>query len=430
MRNFVNHSFDKCSRRYGAPCEGRIIVDRFQGLIGIVLILGIIVLLSRHRSAIKWRTLAVGLALQIGVALLILKWGPGFEALKWFSGLVQGLISFTDQGTSFVFGGLFGENSGFVFALNVLPVIIFLGALIGALYYLRVVQLFVHLLGTALNKIMGTSKIESVFASTVIFLGQSEAPLMIKPYISKLTRSELFACMTGGFAAVAGSTLVGYSLLGAPLPYLLAAAVMNAPGSLLVAKALMPETEKSVASVNVLKVRDTESKNLIDAIGTGAMSGGKIAVIVGCLLIAFIALIGMVSAVLGWFGGLFGFEGWSLEGLFGIIFAPLAWALGVPWNDAAMVGNFIGQKTILNEFVGYTSFGPEIPNMDPQSVLITTFALAGFANLSSIAIQIGSIGGLAPDRRGDVAQMGLFALFAGFLTNMLNAALVGVILGL
>lgn len=405
-------------------------MDRYQGLIGIVLILGTIVLLSRHRGDIKWRTLIVGLALQVSVALLILKWGPGFEALKWFSGLIQGLTEFTDQGTSFVFGDLFGEDSGFIFALNVLPVVIFLGALIGALYYLRVVQLFVHLLGTALNKILGTSKVESVFASTVIFLGQSEAPLVIKPYLSKLTRSELFTCMTGGFAAVAGSTLIGYSLLGAPLPYLLAASVMNAPGSLIVAKALMPETERSEASVNVLQVRDTESRNIIDAIGTGAMNGGRIAVIVATLLIAFIALIALISAVLGWVGGLFGFEGWSLEGLFGIIFAPLAWALGVPWVDAASVGNFIGQKTILNEFVGYTAFSTEISDLDPQSVLITTFALAGFANLSSIAIQIGSIGGLAPDRRGDVAQLGLFALFGGFLTNMLNAALVGVILGL
>ena len=181
-------------------------MGRFQGLVGIVLILGIIILLSRHRTAIKWRTLAVGLLLQVGVALLILKWGPGYEALKWFSGLVQGLIGFTNEGTQFVFGGLLSDNNGFVFALSVLPVIIFLGAVIGALYYLRVIQVFVHVLGTTRNKVMGTSKIESVFASTVIFLGQSEAPLMIKPYLSKLTRSELFACMTGGFAAVAGST--------------------------------------------------------------------------------------------------------------------------------------------------------------------------------------------------------------------------------
>lgn len=405
-------------------------MERFQGLVGIVLILGIIVLLSRRRSAIRWRTLIVGLVLQAGVALLILKWEPGYQALKWFAGLVQQLIAFTDQGSSFVFGDLLGTDDRFVFALNVLPVIIFLGALIGALYYLRVIQLFVHVVGTILNKVMGTSKIESVFAATVIFLGQSEAPLMIKPYLSRLTRSELYTCMTGGFAAVAGSTLVGYSLLGAPLPYLLAASAMNAPGSLLVAKSLMPETEKSEASVNVLKVRDKESKNLIDAIGNGAMNGGRIAVIVGGLLIAFIALIALVSAILGWFGGLFGFEGWSLEGLFGIIFSPLAWALGVPWQDAAQVGNFIGEKTILNEFVGYTSLGPAIPNLDPQSVLIATFALAGFANLSSIAIQIGSIGGLAPDRRGDVAQLGLFALLGGFLTNMLNAAIVGVIMGL
>lgn len=402
-------------------------MERLQGLLGIILIFGVAITFSKHRKSINWRTLGVGLGLQVLFALLVLKWEPGFQALKSTAHAIEKLIDFTGEGTSFVFGGLFGEDNGFVFALNVLPVIIFLGAILGALYYLRVVQYFVDYVGTALKFILGTSKVESVWASTVIFLGQSEAPLVIKPYLPKLTKSELFTCMTGGFASVAGSTLIGYSLLGAPLEYLLAASIMNAPGSLIIAKAFWPETEESDLDASVRDVRDTESKNVIDALGAGAMNGGRIAVIVGCLLIAFIATIAMLSAFLGGIGSWFGQDNWSLEGLFGAIFAPIAWLIGVPWDDAGLVGNFIGQKTILNEFVGYTSFGEHVDSLDPKSVMIATFALAGFANLSSIAIQIGSIGALAPERRGEVAKNGPLALFAGLCVNLLNAAIVGVI---
>lgn len=402
-------------------------MDRFQGLLGIVLILGLAVALSKHRKHIKWRTLAVGLALQVAFALVVLKWEPGFKALQAVATAFTDAIKFTDRGTAFVFGDLLPQNNGFVFALNVLPVIIFLGAIIGALYYLRVIQYVVDIVGTGLQKLLGTSKVEGVWASTVIFLGQSEAPLMIAPYIRTLTTAELFTCMTGGFAAVAGSTLIGYSLLGAPLPYLLAAAVMNAPGSILMAKAFYPETETPTNDASVRDVRDEESRNLIDALGRGAMNGGKIAVIVACLLIAFVALIALISSFLGWFGGLFGQEGWSLEALFGLIFAPVAWLIGTPWNEAMTVGNFIGQKTVLNEFVGFTAFSQEVGNLSPKAVLISTFALAGFANLSSIAIQIGAFGGLCPERRGDVAKLGMLALLAGTLTNLLNAAIVGVV---
>ncbi|MCS4491939.1 NupC/NupG family nucleoside CNT transporter [Corynebacterium sp. ES2794-CONJ1] len=402
-------------------------MDRLQGLIGIIAIMVILLCLSNAKRSINWRTLGVGFALQISFALLVLKWEPGFLVLKKVSEGLEKLIGFSNAGTSFVFGGLFGEKNGFVFALNVLPVVIFLGAIIGALYYLRVLQWFVEIVGSALNKILGTSKVESVWASTVIFLGMAEAPLVIRPWIPQLTRSELFACMSGGFASVAGSTLVGYSLLGAPLPYLLAASVMNAPGSLIVAKALMPETEESRANANIRTMRDEHSENLIDAIGAGALSGGRIAVTIGCLLIAFIATITMLSAVLGGVGSVFGQENWSLEGLFGLIFAPLAWAIGVPWDEASLVGNFIGQKTILNEFVGYTAFSEYVDTLSEKSILISSFALAGFANLGSIAIQIGAFGALAPERRAEVASLGLKALFAGFCTNMLNAAIVGVI---
>ena len=233
--------------------------------------------------------------------------------------------------------------------------------------------------------------------------------------------------MTGGFASVTGSTLLGYALLGAPLEFLLAASIMNAPGSLLVAKGLMPETEKSEVDATVKDVRDTESKNIIDAVGKGAMSGGKIAVTIGCLLIAFIAIIAMFSAMIGGIGGWFGQDNWSLEGIFGIVFGPLAWAIGVPWQDAMQVGSFIAEKTIINEFVGFTSFSEVVDDLDPKSVMLAMFALAGFANLSSIAIQIGAIGGRAPERRADVAKMGPFALLGGFFTNMLNAAIVGIV---
>ncbi|WP_034649542.1 NupC/NupG family nucleoside CNT transporter [Corynebacterium vitaeruminis] len=400
---------------------------RFQGLLGIIAILAVLILFSRNRRQINWRTLGVGLALQVVLSLLVLKWSVGFQVMKSVSQALQKLTDFTNEGTSFVFGSLFGQDNSFVFALNVLPVIIVLGAIIGALYYLRVIQFLVDIIGGALKWLLGTSKVESVWAATVIFLGQSEAPLVIQPYLKKLTRSELFTCMTGGFASVAGSTLIGYSLLGAPLEYLLAASVMNAPGSILVAKALMPETEKSELDASVRDVRDTESKNIVDAIGRGAMSGGQIAVAVGCLLIAFIAMISMLSAILGGIGGWFGQDNWSLEGLFGLLFSPLAWLIGVPWDHASLVGSFIGEKTIINEFVGYTSFGENISNLDPKSIMISTFALAGFANISSIAIQIGALGGLVPERRGEVAKLAPIALMTGFATNMLNAAIVGVV---
>ncbi|MBO3142205.1 NupC/NupG family nucleoside CNT transporter [Dermatophilus congolensis] len=404
-------------------------MERFQGLIGIALIFALAIGISRNRRHIKWRTLAVGLAMQVAFAFLVLKWEPGFKALSWVASGLTSLINFTDKGTQFVFGGLLPtNNNGFVFALNVLPVIVFFGALIGALYYLRVIQLFVDIVGTGLQKLLGISKIEGVWASTVIFLGQTEAPLMIAPYIRKLTKAELFTCMTGGFAAVAGSTLIGYSLLGAPLPYLLAASVMNAPGSLIMAKALMPEMEEPEADANVRNVRDTESRNVIDALGNGALNGGRIAVCVACLLIAFIALIALVSAIIGGIGGWFGHPEWTLEGLFGVVLSPVAWVIGAPWEEAGLVGNFIGQKTVLNEFVGYTAFSQQVATLSPKAVLISSFALAGFANFSSIAIQIGAFGSLVPERRGEVAKLGPLALLAGMCTNLLNAAIVGVVM--
>jgi concentrative nucleoside transporter, CNT family len=263
----------------------------------------------------------------------------------------------------------------------------------------------------------------------VIFLGQSEAPLMIQAYLQKLTRSELFVVMTAGFASVAGSTLVGYALLGAPLPYLLAAAVMNAPAALYFGRMMLPETEASEVDADVRSVRDEESANAIDATARGALNGGRIAVIVGCLLIAFISLIALANGLLGGVGEWFAYDGLTFQRLLGWAFAPVAWLIGVPWDEAAQAGTYIGEKTVLNEFVAYSDFGPDVKHLSDQTVIVVTFALAGFANFSSIAIQIGAIGGLAPERRADVARLGLKALLAGTLVNLANAAIAGVVAG-
>ncbi|MGW1771258.1 NupC/NupG family nucleoside CNT transporter [Streptomyces sp. NPDC002104] len=401
-------------------------MTRLQGLLGLIAIYALCFAISRHRRRINWWTLGIGLTLQVGFALLVLKWEPGREALRAFADMIAKLIGYTTAGTEFLFGSL-AKGSTVPFALGVLPVIIFLGALVGLLYYLRVIQWVVQIIGGGISRLLRTSRIESIWATTVIFLGQSEAPLLIAPYLKRLTRSELFTCMTGGFASVAGSTLVGYSLLGAPLPYLLAASVMNAPAMLVISKAIYPETEEPEQPGDIRGVRDTESANAIDSIARGAINGGRLAVIVGCLLIAFVALIALANGILGIAGGWVGVDGLTFQRLLGWVFAPVAWLIGVPWDEATTVGSYLGQKLVINEFVAYASFGPEIPALGDKTVLITTFALAGFANFSSIAIQLGSFGALAPERRPDVARLGLLALLAGTLANLSNAAIVGIV---
>ena len=401
-------------------------MNRLQGVLGLVLIYALLILISRDRRRINWRTLAVGLALQVLFAFLVLQFPPGRAALDWLARLIATLIGYTQAGTSFMFGPLVGAP-GAVFALSVLPVIIFLGALIGLLYYVRVIQWFVELLGGAVARLLRTSKVESVFAATVIFLGMSEAPLLIAPYLRRLTRSELFTITTAGFASVAGSTLVGYSLLGAPLPYLLAASVMNAPAALIVAKAIYPETEQSRVHAEVRDVRDKDSANAIDAIARGGVNGGRLAVVVGCLLIAFVSLVALANGILSGLGRLIGVADLTFQNVLGWVFAPVAWLLGVPWSEAAAAGGFLGQKTVINEFIAFSAFGPQIAALDPKTVLITTFALAGFANFGSIAILIGTFGTLAPDRRQEVARFGLLALLAGSLANFSNAAIAGIV---
>jgi CNT family concentrative nucleoside transporter len=400
-----------------------------RGLLGLALILALAFALSSDRSRIPWRTVVVGLAVQVAFALLVLRWSVGKDVLDFVAGQVRALIEYTNAGIDFLFGKLVADKQETIFALQVLPVIIFLGALVGLLFYLRVIQFVVEIFGGAIGWLLRVSKVESLYAATVIFLGQSEAPLTIQAYLDRLTRSELFVVMTAGFASVAGSTLVGYALLGAPLPFLLAAAVMNAPAALYIAKMMMPETEESSTDEGVRDVRDTESANAIDAIARGALNGGRIAVIVGCLLIAFIALIALANGLLGGVGEWFGYDGLTFQKVLGWVFAPVAWLIGVPWDEAAQAGTYIGEKTVLNEFVAYSDFGPDVKNLSDQTVVVVTFALAGFANFASIAIQIGAIGGLAPGRRGEVSQLGLKALLAGSLVNLANAAIAGVVTG-
>ncbi|WP_273129727.1 NupC/NupG family nucleoside CNT transporter [Metabacillus sp. HB246100] len=398
------------------------------GIFGIFVVLGIGFLLSVKKKAINYRTVFGGLAIQLFFAFIVLKWEAGRAALEALSRFVQAIINYANEGIGFVFGPAADvENFGFVFAFQVLTIIIFFSSLISVLYYLGIMQWFIKIIGGGLSKLLGTSKPESMSAAANIFVGQTEAPLVIRPYLEKMTKSELFAVMTGGLASVAGSVLVGYALLGVPLEYLLAASFMAAPAGLVMAKLLIPETEKAKAQEFEM-TKDTETVNVIDAAARGASDGLKLALNVGAMLLAFIALIALVNGILGFIGYFVGYSDLSLEGILGIIFSPLAFAIGVPWSEAVTAGSFIGQKLVLNEFVAYSAFAPEIANLSDKTVIVVSFALCGFANLSSMAILLGGLGGLAPSRRGDIAKLGVRAVAAGMLASLLSASIAGMFL--
>ncbi|MGG7621284.1 NupC/NupG family nucleoside CNT transporter [Bacillus coreaensis] len=397
------------------------------GIFGIFVVLGIAFLLSNKKKAINYRTIIGGLAIQLTFAFVVLEWEAGRSALHWFTMRIQDVINYANEGLSFVFGPLAGADQfGFIFAFQVLTIIIFFSSLISVLYYLGIMQWFIKIIGGGLAKLLGTSQAESMSAAANIFVGQTEAPLVVRPFIDKMTQSELFAVMTGGLASVAGSVLVGYSLLGVPLEYLLAASFMAAPAGLVLAKLMMPETEESETSRELKMEKDTESVNVIDAAARGAGDGLKLALNVGAMLIAFIALIALINGILGGLGGLFGYDSLSLQSILGILFSPIAFAVGVPWSEAVAAGSFIGQKLVLNEFVAYSSFAPQIEQLSPKTVIVVSFALCGFANLSSMAILLGGLGGLAPSRRSDIAKLGLRAVVAGMLASLLSAAIAGI----
>ncbi|MBB5173713.1 NupC/NupG family nucleoside CNT transporter [Texcoconibacillus texcoconensis] len=395
---------------------------------GIVTVLGIGFLLSNNKRSVKWRTILGGLAIQVTFAFIALQWNVGAEALQWITFRVQDVIDFANEGIGFLFGALAdGDEFGNIFAFHVLPIIIFFSSLISVLYYLGIMQWLIKLIGGALSKLLGTSKAESMSAAANIFVGQTEAPLVVRPFLPKMTQSELFAVMTGGLASVAGSVLVGYHLMGVPLDYLLAAAFMAAPGGLIMAKMIIPETEKSETADKLEMEKDTETSNVIDAAARGASEGLKLALNVGAMLIAFVALIALLNGILNGVGGIFGFEGVTIEGILGVLFAPFAFAIGVPWEEAMQAGSFIGQKITINEFVAFASFSEamDVGELSDKSILVLSFALCGFANFSSLAILIGGIGGMAPNRRADIAKLGIKAVIAGTLASLLSASIAG-----
>lgn len=402
------------------------------GLLGILCILGIAFLFSTNKRKINVRTVAVALAIQISFAFIVLKWPLGRAVLQKVTDGVNTVIGYANEGINFLVGGIYTPESGIthVFIFNVLGIIIFFSALISVLYYLGIMQLFIKYVGGALTKLLGTKKAESFSAAANIFVGYTEAPLVIKPFIEKMTKSELFSVMVCGLASVSGSVLVGYSLLGVPLEYLLAASIMSAPAGLLLSKIMIPETEQSQEDTEGFKIaKDEESSNVIDAAANGASIGLQLALNVGAMLLAFIALIAMVNGILGFVGGWFGFDQLSIELILSYIFAPLAFVIGVPWDEALMAGNFIGQKLVINEFVAYSNFAPYISTLSEKSVVIISFALCGFANLSSLGILLGGLGKLAPSRRPDIARLGVKAIFAGALASCLSAAIAGMIIG-
>jgi CNT family concentrative nucleoside transporter len=412
----------------------------FMSLVGMAVLLGIALLLSDNRKAINLRTVGGAFAIQfiIGGFVLYVPWGR--DLLAGFSAGVQNVIDYGKDGTGFLFGSLVNfsvDGIGFIFAFQVLPTLIFFSALISVLYYIGVMQWVIKILGGGLQKALGTSRAESMSAAANIFVGQTEAPLVVRPFVPKMTQSELFAVMCGGLASVAGGVLAGYASMGVPLEYLVAASFMAAPGGLLFAKIIKPEVDTPDEDLdNNIDGGDDKPANVIDAAAGGASVGLQLALNVGAMLLAFVGLIALVNGILGGVGGWFGMENLTLELLLGWLFAPLAFLIGVPWAEATFAGSFIGQKLVVNEFVAYLNFVPYVGDaaqvvpatgavMSEKTQAIIAFALCGFANLSSIAILLGGLGSLAPARRHDIARMGVKAVCAGTLSNLMAATIAG-----
>ena len=404
-------------------------------VLGIVVLLIIAVLFSNNRKAINLRTVLGALAIQIGFAALILYVPFGRDALQATANGVSNVIAYGNEGINFVFGGLANpSNVGFIFAVKVLPIIVFFSGLISVLYYLGIMQAVIKVIGGALQAALGTSKAESMSAAANIFVGQTEAPLVVRPYIRNMTQSELFAIMAGGTASIAGSVMAGYAEMGVPLTYLIAASFMAAPAGLLFAKILFPQTEQFTDKQP--DADDSEKPtNVLEAMAGGASAGMQLALNVGAMLIAFVGLIALINGILGGVGGWFGYGDLTLQSIFGWVFKPLAYLIGVSWEESAVAGQMIGLKLAVNEFVGYLEFAKYLqPDtavvLSEKTKAIITFALCGFANFSSIAILIGGIGGMAPNRRGDVARLGLKAVIAGTLANLMSATIAGLFIEL
>ena len=399
------------------------------GLAGIVVILAIAFAFSGNRRAINLRVVGAAFALQVVIATIVLYWDRGRDGIAWLSNGVMAVIGYSRAGIDMVFGPLADADIvGFSFAINVLPIIIFFSALMSVLYHLRVMEWIVKLVGGFLHKVIGTGAVESMNAAANIFVGQTEAPLAVRPYLKGLTEAQMFAVMTSGLASIAGTVLAGYAMMGAELKYLLAAAFMAAPGGLLMAKIIMPDDQVVRAGEHEKLVMErSEHKNLILAAASGTTDGLRLAANIGAMLIAFVALIALFNGVVGWIAGWFGYE-LTLQMILGWLFAPLMYLLSVPWAEAQAAGALFGEKLILNEFVAFSHLNDYLAGMSARTYAVVTFSLCGFANLSSIAILLGGLGVLVPEKRDLIGQLGLKAVLAGSLSNLMSAALAGLLL--
>ena len=412
-------------------------MERFTGLLGIILILGVSFLMSNNRKAINYQTVGVGLLLQVSLAVFILKTDVGQQLFQWLGDSINTLLGQADKGAQFVFGSLvdrslmakaFGPGNEYIFFFKVVPTIIFVAVLVNMFYHLGVLQRVVSGLGKGVHWLMGVSGAEALSNVASTFVGQVEAQIMIKPYLKNMTKSELMASMTGSFACIAGGVMAVYISLGVPAAYLLAASLMAAPGALVISKIMFPETEKSETE-GIVKMDVTKTHaNLVDAIAAGASEGLKVGLNVIAMLIGFIALIALVDLGLGHIGALINLPSLSMNLILGKLFSVFAFAMGVPAVDVEVAGALMGKKMVVNEFVAYLDMVKLKDTLSPKTIAITSFALCGFANFSSVAIQIGGIGELAPSRRSDLAKLGFKALIAGTLASYLSATLAGLLL--
>ena len=382
---------------------------------------------------VNWRTVLAAFGVQLGIGALVLYFPLGMAALEAVAGVVVSVLGYAQAGIDFMFGDIASGNQGFVFALQVLPIIVFFASLIAVLYHLGIMERLVRLIGGFIRFVLGTSKAESMAAATNIFIGQSEAPIAIKPYLSSMSSSEIFAVMVGGMATVSGSVLGGYAAAGVDMRYLIAASFMAAPAGLMMAKLIKPEasdvsSDDSAVREDILAHR---AANVIDAAATGALQGLQLALAIGALLLAFIGLIALINGMIGWGGSFFGFDNLTMQQILGYLFQPVAFLIGVPWEETRQVGSLLGQKLILNEFIAYLDFVASYQSeLTPRTQAIVTFALCGFACLSSIAIVVGGIGILVPERRTEMSQLGFLAVLGATLANLMSATIAGLMLSL
>ena len=415
---------------------------RFTGLLGILAVLLAAYLGSTDRKQIRWRTVAWGLGLQVTFAFLVLRFNYGQIAMSWAGGVVNNMLAATFAGTKVLFGqlglpnsGAFGSllppNAGSIFAFQVLPTIIFISAFFAVLYHVGVMQIVIRGMAWLMLKTMRISGAESMNVAASIFMGQTEAPLTIRPFLSRATRSELMVIMTSGMAHVSGGIMAAYIAQGIEARHLLSAVIMTSPGTILVAKMLVPETEVPATEGKVVIPKDElhKEENFIGAIARGTIDGGKLAMNVAIMLISFLALVALLDSLLGWVHGGVPWIPGSLGQILGYLFAPVAWLIGVPWHDCMDIGNLLGTRMALNEFIAFIKLGTEKATLDPRSFTIATFALCGFANLGSIGMQIGGIGALVPERRNDLARLGVRAMLAGTMANLISASIAGMFLG-